>query len=144
MPLLGVPDSVTPELLYILARMGHGDALVIADANFPSDSVAAATVTKECVRVCGSTSDIARDILRLMPLDTYIPNPVQVMDRVQSDKDRNLVVPAYDAIAKATAHELEFVERFAFYERAKTAFAVVQTNDRSLYANVLIVKGVVA
>ena len=143
MPLKGIPDSITPELLYLLARMGHGDSIVIADANFPSDAIGMHTTTKTVVRVRGQTSEIAYDVLQLMPLDTYCENPVQVMDRVDEDKTRELVVPAYAALSLATEHSLEYVERFQFYERAKKCFAVVQTNDRSLYANVILFKGVI-
>lgn len=146
MPLKGVPDTITPELLYTLAKMGHGDTLVIADANFPSDSVAAKTVTKDPIRIHGSTSDILRDILQLFPLDQYVAFPVQVMDRVDADKARGLEVPAYNLIANAaqrTTDQIEYVERFRFYELAKNSFAVVQTNDFSLYANCIITKGVI-
>jgi L-fucose mutarotase len=147
MPLKGIPVSITPELLYALAKMGHGDSIVIADANFPSDSVASHCIIKTPVRVSGSTSSILKDILNLLPLDAYHPSGIFVMDRVQPDKDRGLVVPAYEAIATVTEVDvssgLSYVERFDFYEKAKTAFCVVQTDDRTLYANVIVCKGVV-
>jgi len=143
MPLKGIPPTITPELLYVLARMGHGDSIVIADANFPSDSIANQTETKQVLRVHGSTSDLARDILELMPLDQYMESPVKVMDRVESDKAKELFVPAYEALADATGATLDYVERFSFYEKAKTAFAIVQTNDYTLYANVILFKGVI-
>lgn len=126
--------------------MGHGDRLVIADGNFPSDSVASTNVIKEPIRVNGSTSDILAAILELFPLDPYCDDRIRVMDRVQADKDRNLEVPAYAALAKAAGNtnpdHLTYTERFEFYERAKQAFAVVQSNDRALYANCIIAKGV--
>jgi L-fucose mutarotase len=146
MPLKGIPDTITAELLYVLAKMGHGDSLVIADANFPSDRVASNCIVKEPIRIHGVTSDILKDILELFPLDEYIPFPVQVMDRVISDKDKGLEVPAYKLIAEASGrypHQIEYVERFKFYDLAKSAFAVVQTNDFSLYANCIITKGVI-
>jgi L-fucose mutarotase len=80
-----------------------------------------------------------------MPLDTYVPSPVAVMQRVSADEERGLHVPAYAAIAAAAAleiHQLRYVERFQFYELARGAFAIVQTDDRSLYANVVLQKGV--
>lgn len=125
--------------------MGHGDTIVIADANFPSDSTALHTAIKEPLRVHGSTAAILSDILKLMPLDQYVPQPLCMMDRVPSDKDRGLLVPAYAAVAEVSGLELQdanFVERFEFYERAKRCFAVIQTDDRSLYANIIISKGV--
>ncbi|CAE7522471.1 FUOM [Symbiodinium microadriaticum] len=145
MPLKGIPASITSELLYALARMGHGDSIVIADANFPSDSVAMNCVVKTPIRVSGLTSSILRDIMELMPLDTYEPSGIFVMDRVQADKDRGLVVPAYDAIIGATGGEtaLTYEERSKFYEHAKKSFCIVQTDDLTLYANVIVSKGIV-
>jgi L-fucose mutarotase len=156
MPLKGVPASITPELLYVLSKMGHGDAIVIADSNFPSDSVASDTVNKVPIRVAGTTSDILRDILKLIPLDPYSEAPVCVMDRVQSDKDRDLHVPAYrtlteviqeEAVANVAAYgtrtiNLTYLERFQFYDAAKKTYCIVQTTDKTAYANVLVVKGV--
>ncbi len=116
MPLIGVPVRITAELLYALARMGHGDSIVIADANFPSDSVATfCSLEKRPIRVSGSTAQLTADILKLMPLDAYVPHPVMVMDRVDSDKERNLDVPAYNALALAAglrSDQLAYVERF--------------------------------
>mmetsp|Transcript_37084 Transcript_37084/g.37761 ORF Transcript_37084/g.37761 Transcript_37084/m.37761 type:complete len:144 (+) Transcript_37084:174-605(+) len=142
MPLKNIPDSITPELLYALARMGHGDSIVIADANFPSDSVAAECILKEPIRVRGSTTDILRDVLHLLPLDSYSDHPVMVMDRVQSDKERNLEVVAYNIIKAVANRDIHHVERFLFYEKSKKAFCIVQTDDRKPYANVIVQKGV--
>jgi L-fucose mutarotase len=156
MPLKGIPDSISPELLYALSKMEHGDAIVIADCNFPSDSVAAQTVSGVPVRVSGSTSKILQDILTLMPLDRYSATPVCVMDRVPSDKQQGLVVSAYDSLDRivqdeanqsneiygATEFSLTYIERFEFYELAKRAYCIVQTTDNTPYANVLVYKGV--
>lgn len=147
MPLKGLPKSITPECLYALARMGHGDQLVIADAFFPSDSIASQCIVKEVVRVSGKTSDILRDVLQLLPLDCYDPNPVAVMDRVQGDKDSGLLVEAYAALATAAGvgseEDLHYIERFSFYEYAKKSFVVIQTDDCTKYANVIVRRGVV-
>ncbi len=78
MPLKGIPDSITPELLFALAKMGHGDFLVIADASFPSDSVVKSAAISEPIRVHGTTAIILRDILTLMPIDQYTDFPVKV------------------------------------------------------------------
>ena len=155
MPLKGIPTSITPELLFALAKMGHGDLIVIADSNFPSDSTASCTINKVPIRITtSSTAELLRDILTLIPLDAYSTSPVCVMDRVPSDKERNLIVPAYESVlavtnqdfehgvADATKYELTYVERFKFYELAKQAYCVVQTTDKTLYANIIISKGV--
>ena len=91
----------------------------------------------------GTTSFILQEILRLMPLDQYISHPCAVMDRVQSDKDKNIDVPAYKQLAEVAGKDLQYIERFQFYDMAKEAFVVVQSNDTSLYANCIIYKGVV-
>lgn len=146
MPLKGIPTSITPELLYHIARMGHGDRLIIADHNFPSDSIASSCVVKDPIRVHGTTSSLLHDILQLLPLDTYDPYGICVMDRVQKDKDRELYVPAYEAIASEcgiTSDKLTYLERYEFYNLAKQCFCVIQTDDSTLYANVMISKGVI-
>ena len=133
-------------MLYALARAGHGDKIVIADANFPSDSIAASAVISIPIRVNASTSQILGDILKLLPLDQYMEYPIAVMDRVPRDKERKLHVPAYAAIGEASKRDvssLDYVERFKFYEQAKNAFVVIQTNDPTLYANMIIYKGVI-
>jgi L-fucose mutarotase len=146
MPLKGIPSSLTPELLYAMARMGHGDKLVIADSNFPSDYISSHGIVKIPIRVHGSTASLLHDILQLFPLDTYDLNGVCVMDRVPQDKERGLEVPAYAAIANECGRpveELSYLERYEFYELAKKSFCVIQTDDSTLYANVIISKGVI-
>lgn len=147
MPLIGIPKSITPELLYTIAKMGHGDRLVIADANFPSDSIAINNIIKEPIRITGiSTSQLLIDILKLFPLDTYDEYGICVMNRVSKDIERGLNVPAYELIASAAEIEvdnLNYIERFNFYELAKNSFCVVQTDDSALYANIIISKGVI-
>lgn len=146
MPLKGIPGSITPELLYALARMGHGDRIIIADSNFPSDSIAMNCIVKTPIRVHGTTAAILHDILQLFPLDTYDSYGICVMDRVQKDKESGLHVPAYGAIAQVCdipAETLTYLERGEFYNLAKYCFCVIQTDDSTLYANVMISKGVI-
>lgn len=148
MPLKGIPSSICPELLYAIAKMGHGDTLVLADANFPSDSVAAHCTVQAPIRVTGNTDQILRDLLVLFPLDQYETSSAIMMDRVPSDKAKDLVVEAYASTAAAVAGQSElpvaYLERFAFYEKAKNAFVIVQTTDSRLYANVIVSKGVIS
>lgn len=146
MPLLGIPSSITPELLYALARMGHGDMIVIADANFPSGTVAKTTTMGTVIQAHGSTVSLLNDILKLIPVDAYDFEAITLMDRVDSDKAINLVVPAHNevnAIAIQHGTNPRYLERFQFYEKSKRAFAIVQTDDRSLYANIIVSKGVI-
>ncbi|KAM9344650.1 fucose mutarotase [Symphorus nematophorus] len=145
--LKGIPSVISPELLYTLAKMGHGDELVLADANFPASSICACG-PKE-IRADGlGIPQLLEAILKLLPLDTYVPSPAAVMDLVDSDKARRLPVPVWDTYTQLLGQAgsqapLEEVERFAFYERAKKAFAVVATGETALYGNLILKKGVI-
>ncbi|KAK5853955.1 hypothetical protein PBY51_015064 [Eleginops maclovinus] len=145
--LKGIPSVLSPELLYALAKMGHGDELVLADANFPTSSVCACG-PKE-IRADGlGIPQLLEAILKLLPLDTYVPSPAAVMDLVDSDKERCLDVHVWytysGLLSQAESYSsLEKVERFAFYERAKKAFAVVATGETALYGNLILKKGVI-
>ncbi|XP_029962507.1 fucose mutarotase [Salarias fasciatus] len=145
--LKGIPSVLSPELLYALAKMGHGDEIVLADANFPTSSVCACG-PKE-IRADGlGIPHLLEAILKLLPLDTYVDCPAAVMDLVDSDKESGLVVPVWGTymvlISQAGSKApIEKVERFAFYERAKKAYAVVATGETALYGNLILKKGVI-
>lgn len=147
MPLKQIPNALSPDLLHVLASMGHGDEIVLADANFPTASVCKSG-PKE-VRADGIDIPTLMDaILHLLPLDTYVDRPMALMDLVPSDKQKGLQTPVwehYKAIAfkhQGKQISVQLVERFAFYERAKKAFAVVATGETALYGNIILKKGV--
>merc|ERR1712189_114470 len=136
--LKNIPRILSPELLSVLARMGHGDEIVLADANFPSASVAKAG--PELVRADGhGIPGLLKGILFLFPLDTYVDHPVALMDPVPGDKAWGLKTPIWDEYKKIVNEtegktiDVALVERFEFYERAKKAFAVVATGESALY-----------
>ncbi|KAG7512161.1 fucose mutarotase [Solea senegalensis] len=145
--LKGIPSVLSPELLYTLAKMGHGDELVLADANFPTSSICACGPQE--IRADGlDIPQLLEAILKLLPLDTYVPSPAAVMDLVDMDKQRHLPVPVWDIYTNYLSQAgsqapLEMVERFTFYERAKKAFAVVATGEKALYGNLILKKGVI-
>jgi L-fucose mutarotase len=140
--LKGIPSIVSPELLKILMEMGHGDELVIADGNFP-----AASIAQRLVRSDGNmVPPLIEAILTLFPLDPYVANPVALMQVVPGDPYEPTIWETYKAIIQKTENKkkgIENVERFAFYERARKAFAVVATSETALYANIILKKGVV-
>jgi Fucose dissimilation pathway protein FucU len=140
--LMGIPKRLSPELLKILMEMGHGDEIVLADGNFP-----AASHARRLVRCDGhGTAALLDDILRLMPLDRYVDLPAAVMQVVPGDPVETPIWDEYRRIIAARAGvtaPLEEVERFAFYERAKRAYAIVATGETALYANLILKKGVV-
>jgi len=140
--LIGIPGRLSPELLKILMEMGHGDEIVLADGNFP-----AASHANRLVRCDGhGAAELLDDILRLMPLDSYVEHPAAVMRVVPGDRVETPIWDEYRRIIKDRAGvtaPLEEVERFKFYERAKRAYAIVATGETALYANLILKKGVV-
>ncbi|XP_076461840.1 fucose mutarotase-like [Babylonia areolata] len=148
MPLRKIPKVLSPDLLHALSSMGHGDEIVLADLHFPSSSVCKHG-PKE-IRADGiGAAEILKAIMELFPLDQYVDQPVAVMQRVPSDEAKNLPVPIWDTYqtivnaAEGKEVGMEKVERFAFYERAKKAYAVVHTGETAQYANIILKKGCV-
>ena len=141
--LKGVPMSISPDLLEVLARMGHGDHIVIADGNFPGENQGADYV----IRMDGmGVSDLLRDLLQLMPVDTADESAF-VMAVPEGDSEPPIWAEYRTILAEAEEREpkLVEVERFEFYDFTKSkAFAIVMTGETALYANLILVKGVVA
>lgn len=136
--LKSIDPILTGELLAILRDMGHGDEIVLTDANFP-----ATTCARRLVRLPGLEADrVAKAILSVMPLDDFVDAPAIAM---ASPEGRPAIVDAFEAAMAETgeAKGLALIDRFAFYDRARTAFAVVATGERRLYANLILKKGVI-
>ncbi len=140
--LKGVPARISPELMYTLMKMGHGDELVLADGNFPADSIA-----RRIVRADGlSVPEVLEAILQFFPLDTYVDAAAFVMQPVPGDPPKPPIWKKFKQLLDAgegRSVDLQLVERFAFYEQAKQAYAVVATSETALYANLILKKGVV-
>ncbi len=139
--LKGISPLLSPELLATLARMGHGDEIVLADAHFPGESLGPEVVRADGLRI----APLLDAILALFELDAYVPHPVAMMAPVPGDSLDPAVETAYlEAIRRhaPAVSTVERVERFAFYERARNAFAVVMTGETAKYGNILLVKGV--
>jgi L-fucose mutarotase len=137
-----IPPILSPELLKVLMEMGHGDEIVLADANFPAASMAC-----RLVRCDGhNIPELLDAVLQFLPLDTYVDMPVALMAVVPGDTFEPKIWDVYSATVerRERAVELELMERFAFYDRAREAYAIVATGERSLYANIILKKGVVA
>ncbi|MEM7302856.1 MAG: RbsD/FucU domain-containing protein [Pseudomonadota bacterium] len=140
--LLNVDPLLSPDLLFTLASMGHGDEIVIADANYPG-----ASCGPDCLRSDGATaSDMLRAVLSIMPLDTFVPDPALTMQVVDDPDAVPDAVRDFQEIIQKTADNpctIRTLERFKFYERASNAFAIIQTGERRLYGNIILKKGVV-
>ena len=143
--LKGIPEILSPELLKVLCEMGHSDCLVIADGNFPVMSMGK---NAHIIRMDGhGVPEILDAILRVFPLDTYIEKPVNLMEVTPGDDVQTPIwdvykktVEKYDERGKNAIGE---IERFKFYEETKTAYAVIATSEKALYANIMLQKGVV-
>ncbi len=138
--LKGISPLLSPDLLHVLASMGHGDELVLADANFP-----AATHARRLVQLPGcSAPDVLHVVLGVLPLDDFVPHAALTMQVVGDADARPPVVVEFDTVLQAHAcAPSAALERFAFYERAARAFAIVATGETRTYGNILLKKGVV-
>ena len=138
--LKGIPNIISPELLKILAEMGHGDEIVLGDGNFP-----AASNAQRLIRCDGhGVPELLSAILELFPLDTYVESPVALMQVTPGDSAIPTIWEDYKKIVAAHGNfPLSEVERFAFYERARSAYAIVATSEKALYANIILKKGVI-
>ena len=142
--LKNVPSILSPELLKVLCEMGHGDELVIADGNFPAESVGKDAIV---VRADGhGVTEILDAVLTLIPLDKYTKKPAALMAVTPGDPIKPTIWNDYRAVLAKHGENpeaIEMTERFAFYERAKKAYAIVATGETAVYANILLKKGVV-
>jgi L-fucose mutarotase len=150
--LKGIPKVISPRLLFALARMGHGDEIVLADANFPSASCAKTTTFGEEIRCDGTgIPELLSAILTLMPLDPAVPAPAFTMEMMPMHVAAGWKAPIKDEYKKILNEaagggggvSVAEVERFAFYDQAKKAFAIVSTGEGALYANLILKKGVI-
>ena len=143
--LKGIPKILSPELLKVLCEMGHSDRLVIADGNFPSESMGK---NVKVIRCDGhGVPELLEAILTVFPLDTYVETPVSLMQVMPGD---NVETPIWDEYKEIISKYDERgekaigqTERFAFYDEAKTAYAIIATGESALYANIMLQKGVV-
>ena len=143
--LKGIPKLLSPELLKVLCEMGHSDRIVIADGNFPAESMGKNAIVIRCDG--HGVPEILDAILQVFPLDTYVEKPVSLMEVMKGDNAKTPIWDTYkEIIAKYDVRGADTVgtlERFAFYEEAKKAYAIIATGEGALYANVMLQKGVV-
>jgi L-fucose mutarotase len=146
--LKGIDPLLNADVLQALRAMGHGDEVILCDTNFPADSVARATVLGTLLRIDNVTAArAARAVLSVMPLDSFVDAPASRMEVVGKPGDipdvQREVQAEIDA-AEGRPWPMGSVERFAFYERARTAYAVIATGERRFYGCFIFKKGVIA
>ena len=143
--LKNIPKILSPELLKVLCEMGHSDRIVIADGNFPAETMGKNSIV---IRADGhGCTELLEAILELFPLDTYVEYPVKLMQVAEGD---NAETPIWDDYKKTVAKYDDRgadafceVERFRFYEEAKNAYAIIATGESAVYANIMLQKGVI-
>ncbi len=141
--LKGLSPLLTPELLKILCEMGHGDEIVLADGNFPSEAIGQRVVRLDA----HAGTDVLKAIMSVFPIDTYSDPNAFLMEVVPGDNVETPIWDEYSHIMKESEGEtvrIGHIERFAFYERAKKAYAVISTGETALYANLILKKGVIS
>ena len=137
-----IPPCISPELMAVLMRMGHGDEIVLADGNFPAESH-----TQRSVRADGhGVPELLDAILKFFPMDTFVDHPASVMQPVDPTTPEPPIWSEYrQLLAKHEGREIDLrpVERFRFYDLARSAYAIVATGETAIYANLILKKGVV-
>lgn len=145
--LKGIPKILSPELLKVLCEMGHSDRIVIADGNFPSETMGK---DAKVIRCDGhGVPELLDAILTVFPLDSYVEKPVTLMELMDCDKGK-IATPIWDEYRAIVAKHDERgaaavgnIDRFDFYDEAKKCYAIIATGEGAVYANVMIQKGVV-
>jgi len=145
--LKGLDPRLNAEVLYALRAMGHGDTLIIADTNFPSDTIARETVLGELLRMDNLTAaETAEAVLSVLPLDTFVDDFAGRMEIVGDPDEIAPVQAEVQAVidaAEGKPRQMAGIERFAFYDMAKQAYAVIQTGERRFYGCFMLRKGVI-
>jgi len=143
--LKGIPPILSPELLKVLCEMGHSDRIVIGDGNFPAETMGKNAIVIRCDG--HGVPELLDAILQVFPLDSYVEKPVSLMQVMPGDTVETPIWDTYkEIVAKHDPRGSEAIgeiERFAFYDEAKKAYAVIATGETALYANIMLQKGVV-
>lgn len=142
--LKNIPPILSPMLLKTLCEMGHSDRLVIADGNFPSESMGKDAIVIRCDG--HGVPELLDAILTVFPLDTYVEKPVNLMQVVEGDNVETPIWDTYNQIVskhdQRGTDAIGTIERFAFYKQSKSCYCIIATGEKSMYANVMLQKGV--
>lgn len=141
--LKNIDPRINARLLYTLARMGHGDELAIVDSNFPADSMARHCPEPQVLEIAADMPTAAALVLALMPLDSFVPTAATVMQVVDQPDAVPPALAALRPVIAAAGGAIGSVDRFAFYERARGAFAILRAQEWRIYGNVLLKKGII-
>ncbi|MDT1062854.1 RbsD/FucU domain-containing protein [Paracoccus sp. CPCC 101403] len=140
--LKGIDPRVSPDLLYVLAQMGHGDDLAIVDQNFPAASIARGLPYDRVLTVGVRLNVAVTLVTNLMPLDTFVPAAATTMQVVDDPESVPEAIAETIPIIERAGSSLQSIDRFGFYEFTRNSFAILQCLDTRLYANIILKKGV--
>lgn len=144
--LKGIPKILSPELLKVLCEMGHSDRIILADGNFPAESMGKDAIVVRCDG--HGVPELLDAILQVFPLDTYVEHPVGLMQVMPGDPVKTPIWDTYKEIIsrydKRGADAIEYIERFEFYQQSRTVYAIAATGEGAVYANIMLQKGVIA
>lgn len=134
-----IPSIMSPELMYMLMKMGHGDEILLADGNYPTESKGIPVVRADGLGI----PELLEAILNFLPLDTFVEENIIFMDNGKEEKP--LIWKEYRKIVREKTKDAKIavIERYKFYNRADKVFFIVATSERALYANIILIKGVV-
>lgn len=145
--LKNIPKILSPELLKVLCEMGHSDRIVIADGNFPAETMGKNSIV---IRMDGhGAPEILDAILSVFPLDTYVDKPVNLMMLMECDRGKvqtpiweeyKDIIKKHDSRGETVVGE---IDRFDFYDEAKKAYCIIATSESAIYANIMLQKGVI-
>ncbi|MGM0376091.1 MAG: L-fucose mutarotase [Bacteroidota bacterium] len=141
--LKGISPLLSPQLLETLARMGHGDTIVLADAHFPGDTYNPKVIRADGIQI----PDLLNALLPLIEIDTFVPDPVKMMAPVEGDTSDPAIEEQYLACFREHCSSIPLISklpRYEFYNETKNAFAVLMTGETAKYGNIILTKGVIA
>lgn len=141
--LLGIDPLLNADVLHVLRSMGHGDDLIVADANFPAEAIARQTVHGRPLRIDADIVRVMKAVLSVMPVDTFVDDAFGRMEVVGKPDELPDVQREVGQLIEGTGTKMVAIERFAFYDRARKAYAVIQTQERRFYADFAVRKGVI-
>lgn len=142
--LKGIDPRISPDVLHVLAMMGHGDEIALVDTNFPAHTFGAQTVYGHVLSIGTNLPEAVSAVLSLLPLDKLVASAGTTMEVVGSPDEIPPAVAEITAMIRAEGVGTDSIERFAFYERARECFAILQTREPRVYGNVILKKGVIA
>lgn len=131
-----IPKILSPDIVKTLMEMGHGDTLLLADANYPAQTYGKRVVLADGLKI----PELLSAILELMPIDDYVEKPVKLMSPVEGDREP-IIWEKYKSLI--SAEDINYLERFDFYKASKECHVIIQTGETAVYGNIMLTKAII-